>query len=350
MNADLLSSEEVSIIPETLLAFAKDDRYVGQCQSLLRETAEGLGLDITSTDGVAWLLYALLVVRRAGRTLGMSYMGLRPNRSRSLWLAMALGACGSIAVQHWMKTNQEGETAMEHLRGRARLSFHQEQRQAMIRRSQERPMVQPEQHCDSLTFVDRAKQLVKQYLREIASSTISSQGPHALPSTQVLSLGKWILRLQLAHFCVTGRFPSWLHRLLGVRIGKSEEYRSNLLANRPTTFHLAGMLIGLQASAMVLKKAAHLLSAALVARNPRNPRSTLEDHTGTSARTKTLTATVCGICGLPRTEPAAPRSCGHVSCWKCLQQWVSSTRPECPMCRSPCRAQDIIAFYNYSPS
>jgi peroxin-10 len=41
--------------------------------------------------------------------------------------------------------------------------------------------------------------------------------------------------------------------------------------------------------------------------------------------------------------------CGHVFCWKCLQQWVSS-RGECPLCRTACLPQDILALHSYTPA
>ena len=58
---------------------------------------------------------------------------------------------------------------------------------------------------------------------------------------------------------------------------------------------------------------------------------------------------VCTICRSDREHPAAPSSCGHVFCWNCLIQWVSTVRPECPLCRAPCSAKDIIALHNYKP-
>ena len=55
----------------------------------------------------------------------------------------------------------------------------------------------------------------------------------------------------------------------------------------------------------------------------------------------------CGICLQKRDSPAAPTSCGHVFCWGCIQHWVSTVRPECPLCRAPARPQDILPLYNY---
>mmetsp|Transcript_17752 Transcript_17752/g.21704 ORF Transcript_17752/g.21704 Transcript_17752/m.21704 type:complete len:127 (+) Transcript_17752:29-409(+) len=58
----------------------------------------------------------------------------------------------------------------------------------------------------------------------------------------------------------------------------------------------------------------------------------------------------CAICMSSREHPAASTTCGHVFCWNCIQHWIATVRPECPLCRSPTKAQDVIALYNYTPS
>jgi len=55
----------------------------------------------------------------------------------------------------------------------------------------------------------------------------------------------------------------------------------------------------------------------------------------------------CGICMNDRQHPAAPTSCGHVFCWGCILHWVTHVRPECPLCRSPTKPQEILALYSY---
>jgi hypothetical protein len=43
-------------------------------------------------------------------------------------------------------------------------------------------------------------------------------------------------------------------------------------------------------------------------------------------------------------------SCGHICCWNCLNQWVINVRPECPLCRAPCKRQEIILLHQYEPA
>jgi hypothetical protein len=78
-------------------------------------------------------------------------------------------------------------------------------------------------------------------------------------------------------------------------------------------------------------------------------KGTLDSSMGTSSkiRDKETTTMLCTICRLERKHPAAPSACGHVCCWKCLIQWVSTVRPECPICRAPCSAKDVLPLHNY---
>lgn len=69
---------------------------------------------------------------------------------------------------------------------------------------------------------------------------------------------------------------------------------------------------------------------------------------GDAAKDK-VRKTICTICRQEQKNPAAPSSCGHLFCWDCLIQWVSSIRPECPVCRSTCKTRDIILLHNYKP-
>ena len=78
----------------------------------------------------------------------------------------------------------------------------------------------------------------------------------------------------------------------------------------------------------------------------------LEEGTAMARRSKrrhNTTNIICTICRLERTDPAVPSSCGHVVCWNCLTQWVSKVRPECPICRAPCSANEILPLHNYAP-
>ena len=57
----------------------------------------------------------------------------------------------------------------------------------------------------------------------------------------------------------------------------------------------------------------------------------------------------CSICMNDRRHSSAAKNCGHVFCWDCLQHWIATVRPECPLCRVPTTSKDVIALYDYSP-
>jgi len=185
------------------------------------------------------------------------------------------------------------------------------------------------------------------FLLQIMSEAISSSfdNPHALPNTSaLLSIGQWILRLHLAHYCLTGRHPTLWHELL--RLNVKRETPSRISDPPPTTHSLVGRLIFIQAGATLTQTLARRFASYVASRRMQEQSQDEEDSS--SAVVSSLSSSQhCGICRMPRTNSAAPSSCGHVFCWKCLYQWVSTVRPECPLCRSACRPQDVLALHNY---
>jgi len=213
----------------------------------------------------------------------------------------------------------------------------------------------------------------------------------------------WLVRLHLARYLLTGNYPTVMHRFLDLnpireRITDattgSMTIKSAILS-RPNTNRAIAFLIFLQASTSIIQTSANLFARKVAnyleyhalrnTGNQINIRSVrlifqkrLDRIFNSSIEYKQKAIeqkceekhhhhnyyysdgaklnmssdnrkSVCTICRRDRIHPAAPASCGHVCCWDCLIQWVSIVRPECPLCRSPCKAQDIIALYNYDP-
>jgi peroxin-10 len=171
-------------------------------------------------------------------------------------------------------------------------------------------------------------------------------------------MGMWLIRLHLAHYCITGKYPSWLYRFAGLKL---ERHSGDTLRipSRPTTVRMVGVVIGVQAAATLFRHTANTLSRWMADRLEQNAAANNNNNiesrpsifpTPTNKQVSSSTnkkSSTCAICRMPRSHPAAPSSCGHVCCWNCLMQWVSVVRPECPLCRSPCRPQDIICLYDY---
>mmetsp|Transcript_19070 Transcript_19070/g.21889 ORF Transcript_19070/g.21889 Transcript_19070/m.21889 type:complete len:524 (-) Transcript_19070:95-1666(-) len=217
------------------------------------------------------------------------------------------------------------------------------------------------------------------------------------------SVALWYIRLHLARYLLTGNYPTVMHQFLGLNPIRekitdtttgSMTNKSTILS-RPNTNRAIAFLIFLQASTSLIqtstnwfaRKVANYLEyhALKNTGNQINIRSfrlliqkRLDSIFNSSVECKEKVTeqkceekqqhhnyyysdgaklnmssdnrkNVCTICRRDRIHPAAPSSCGHVCCWNCLIQWVSTVRAECPLCRSPCKAQDILALYNYDP-
>lgn len=157
------------------------------------------------------------------------------------------------------------------------------------------------------------------------------------------------MRLFLAHYCITGRYPTLGHLFLNSSVERPS--KSRISEPPPTTHALVGKLILIQAGATLTQTCARWLSNFMVSRGKQETQQ-IRENEGDSPSNDVSSSLQqhCAICRMPRTHSAAPSSCGHVFCWKCLYQWVSTVRPECPLCRAACRPQDVVALYNYAPS
>jgi peroxin-10 len=202
----------------------------------------------------------------------------------------------------------------------------------------------------------------------------------------VSALFKWLVRMNLALFCISGKYPTILHRVIGIRLqqGGSEDHRPplSLITQRPA-YQAVGLMLLIQSMAKLTHAVAHVALDALDKKQSR--RRTVESHNtdrnislqenamlnieaymdSLEARVPSVLSleqresqhlkqdgkqvpTECSICMKERKHPAAPIGCGHVFCWECIQEWISTVRKECPLCRVPTMAQDVIALHKYS--
>jgi len=221
-------------------------------------------------------------------------------------------------------------------------------------------------------------------------------------TSTLYSVALWMVRLHLAQFLFTGNYATLTHRVLGLRQKRDRTVvaggtttttpttTTTTILSRPNTDRIIGLVIFLQASTALARTAshwfaraaAHYLEARAFARaKKRDPahrtevtdaelRTTLEAIFGKqqsrqshqrlspspsppsgarlqTSQSRVSAAVVCTICRSDRKHPAAPTSCGHVFCWDCLLRWISTVRPECPLCRAPCTAKDVLALHNY---
>jgi len=496
----------LNLVPDSLLALAKDVRYVKECQNLFLQVLSSMfpRRHPNRLEQESWILGTILCLALGLKhtasknnnnnnnnnnsiTLGMETVGLQFSNSSAgqRWklFAATIAALGwayvfspdttstsrsssrnnnsnnhpSLTNTTTMNTTTMTTTTTmtqrndEFLRGESRRQFHLRQRQAMLRRAQEaaagskvvrnnifsptldqndadaaRPnTTTPTHHHVSSSsrqqrLLFQLKTKLKQLfftLAQIMAATISApyDGPHTLPSDTSLvnqpttannqqqqhfllleqqqfvspqQIGRWIAKLQLAHFCLTGMYPTWIHRLTGHDIineptPASSSSRLYHQQQPAATARLVGILLGAQAVAVLVQTSLTVLSRWMVLREEKQRQlvpmsSMISEHqpaivftTSTASTAAAVTAAaaaaaststkeqpingtgsnmLCSICKHERTHPAAPSTCGHVFCWRCLLQWVSAVRPECPLCRASCRPQDILALHNYSPN
>ena len=178
-----------------------------------------------------------------------------------------------------------------------------------------------------------------------------------------------------------------MHRLLGIEPRREQSVDSTktiqprtMILDRPNTNRIIALMILLQASMSLVKgtsnwlteRIAKFLEARSSARRNRIDETDSAQLTKAELRRKLdivfgnqpagdskeketkkgdkETTILCTICRTERKHPAAPSSCGHVLCWNCLMQWVSTVRPECPICRAPCTPKDVLPLHNYEPA
>jgi hypothetical protein len=208
--------------------------------------------------------------------------------------------------------------------------------------------------------------LSKLFLQSATQALNQPEGPHSLENQQETSVSRisvltWLLRLHLAHFCFTGKYPTILHRLLRLDHATTDNGKTPI-DFRPQTNRAVALLIGFQSSATfarfvlnwVAKRVAEYMESRQGSSSTRPSPSSLTQtvfkyhhQNNNRKKVKSKSGSVCGICRLERDHPAAPISCGHVFCWSCLYQWISTVQKACPLCRSSCRTQDILPLYNY---
>ena len=128
------------MVPDSLLAFAKDHRYIHQCRELLQGVFQQVDNDSTVLWWWSALVYGTLVVGRKGRTLGMEFVGLEhaklsPWQRRMGLSALVAGWALSLRQCMMLERSQLEEQRHESLRGAARLHFHLQQQRAMLQRA-----------------------------------------------------------------------------------------------------------------------------------------------------------------------------------------------------------------------
>lgn len=388
-----LATSSEKVIPESLLAAAKDHRYVKECERLLLLVGQEIGISRQkmkrwerTAEFSASLLYILTILARKKRTAGMEVCGIEYSKPSHTVFGAVFSAIGIYIVRLVGATSEasrDQDNHRESLSGQNRRRAFEQQHQDMIQRanaslsissatasqhetgSEER--IALSQHKTgseeriAWPFLERTNQFARYVLRSLYPAvSMPLEGPHVARSddfqhsTQIHTIAAWILRLHLAMFCIHGQFPSFLHRIIYRSSECLEKGRNDtVLVHRPDTSSIVGCLLFVQAAwglwQYLSKAAIHRwvdwrLKYSLLS-TPNDAQRSI--HFQGIRPPPVNTSATCAICQQVRHYPACSVSCGHLFCWQCLQQWVTSNSAACPLCRKSCTSSDILLLCNY---
>lgn len=162
---------------------------------------------------------------------------------------------------------------------------------------------------------------------------------------ETLSAIGWVTKLHLAQFLVTGKFPTVLHRVLG--IGYQLDGEGHRILAKPNTQRVIAMLIAIQASSSLVRYALRKWTEYVADYLEKRTRESEKKSRQLLPSPETLANASCAICLMPRTHPTVIRTCGHVFCWKCVNHWATAVKLACPFCRIPCEEADIQPLFGY---
>lgn len=383
VNVDTTATTDNVISANAILSLAKDERYVEECRNLISKIMGWLHPSLEGDITTSWLFAATLFsyfAQRGKGSVGMKAVGLvaeGTSHSSSIRSTMATTialATASAISFYWSRRRLQENTTLDFMHGNHRLNAFELQRQRMIQRATQQPTQgQPQHHSHQLENSEtptahRMLQRVKNQCKTCIDSCIqalsscAARGPHDRMAVGPFSVGEWLLRLRLAYYCLGGRSAFWLpgsnmalfSSTTSGGGGKSDP-RVQTDPSIERTLRLCGILILSHAVGEGLKRGCRAWIQARVRRKIEQDISMTEtrhhatiDLTSTS-RQDDKNILPCFICQEPRVTPACSVKCGHVFCWQCLQLWIASKK-ECPVCRTPCRPQDVAQLQNYHPT
>lgn len=396
---DSLSEKVENIVPDSLLALSKDERYISHISSLISkcftssddEEQETVSTFMPEINLLARTIFASYVVREK-TSIGLSYMGLGYNaESRVLYFYGILFCLAPYFVERagangWKEMkdilarfNSAAETEpnvkkdREKLKGQERRKAFEESRRRMLETggSKHQNLLASKttktSHVGRPKLADRVCQLFWKVMQKMAMVDMSNSvafGLHdsqtdntnhqnslnSASSNKLSNILGWILRLHIALFYASGKYPNFIHRISGLQVKKISNF--DIVSHRPD-FKIISLMIFTQFGAKIVKFLTKILIQQYLERSIRLQQSeqsieaVVPSANSHSTPTFSSKSTNCGICMHTRKYPAAPTGCGHVFCWRCLQHFISTVRPECPLCRCATSPQEIILLQNY---
>lgn len=356
-------------MPESLVAISKDAAYKQSVEDTLHQVLENFPSTRSNVSpynmAISTLSTALLLVtsvRRKSMSEELEMTDRNPGSfpHRVLPFIDLMISCSTLLVYSLTMP----ERNVESLKGYERRAEFEKQRKAMLSRSDDSsdsvgktPKLSPMGW--SKRYVNRLHILVKE-IHESLHGFLAERGPHEIGDStdpaRLLSSRRsvlsWLLRLHLALYCTTGGYAHWRHRLVGLKQQPKPQNISRLINQPGNLSRVAGalMLVNLMCDS-AWSSSQWMVQQMVDGDSHQKTASHADLLTEVGSRPEDLPERIayCGICSEKRLYPATLASCGHIYCWVCLQDW-QVTHGECPLCRKPISARDIIPLYNYDSS